>query len=434
MKKKIIAALILVPIIIFGIIVIFNPSLLPSDLLQVVRSLRDQGQELLRSTERSVGIPLKAEFYDSDFIITEFVSGLRSPTSMTFVGNDILILEKNHGIVEYIKNGIIQSEPALDVEVSFANEQGLLGILNVDSAIYLYFTEAENDGDKAIGNHIYKYTWDGETLKDPILINELPSKALWHNGGKIIADNNGNIFAVIGDQTNTYSPKEKYRILENFPNGDFDDTGVIIRVGIDNSITKPMESPNPLEHYYAMGIRNSFGIAIDPLTGHLWDTENGPEGFDEINLVLPKFNSGWVQAMGPATQDQIDNMSKIEGFAYSDPEFSWEKTVVPTDLIFPNSEPFKKYHNSLFVGDCLGNLYKFNLNEERTGFIINDPNLQDLVVNIVTNEDGIKSTESMDEILLGTGFGCITDLEFGSDGLLYIISLSDNVIYRIEPI
>ena len=54
----------------------------------------------------------------------------------------------------------------------------------------------------------------------------------------------------------------------------------------------------PLNLYYAYGIRNSFGMDFDPLTGNLWDTENGPEYGDEINLVEPGFNSGWNKVQG----------------------------------------------------------------------------------------------------------------------------------------
>ena len=56
----------------------------------------------------------------------------------------------------------------------------------------------------------------------------------------------------------------------------------------------------PLNMYYAYGIRNSYGMDFDPLSGNLWDTENGPGNSDEINLVLPGFNSGWQEVMGLA--------------------------------------------------------------------------------------------------------------------------------------
>ena len=66
---------------------------------------------------------------------------------------------------------------------------------------------------------------------------------------------------------------------------------------------------DPLNIYYAYGIRNSFGIDFDPVTGNLWDTENGPEYGDEINLVKPGFNSGWMVVQGiwrPADSEILD--------------------------------------------------------------------------------------------------------------------------------
>ena len=72
-----------------------------------------------------------------------------------------------------------------------------------------------------------------------------------------------------------------------------------------------------------MGIRNSFGLAVDPVTGYLWDTENGPDKFDEINLVKPRFNSGSSIVMGPADRVDFDlstlNPKPFENFVYSDP-------------------------------------------------------------------------------------------------------------------
>ena len=50
--------------------------------------------------------------------------------------------------------------------------------------------------------------------------------------------------------------------------------------------------------YYAYGIRNSFGIDFDPITGALWDTENGEIGYDEVNLIKPGFNSGMGTSYG----------------------------------------------------------------------------------------------------------------------------------------
>jgi len=357
---------------------------------------------------------------DPNFSIEPFVSNLTRPTSMEFIGNDILVLEKGTGNVRLVRDGVLQDEPVLHVDINSVSERGLLGITSNDNIVYLYFTEAESHRGKPIANRIYKYIWDGETLQNGILIRELPMDFTvgWHNGGKMITGLDGSIFAVVGDAKHE-------GILQNFETGELDDTGVIIRVDVNDSVLKPSESENPLRHYYAMGIRNSFGLAIDPFTGHLWETENGPGAFDEINLVMPKFNSGWKKFMGPADETKIKNLPIFFDYEYSDPEFSWESTFAPTGLTFVKSSHFKEYEDYLLTGVFItGEIYRFKLNSERTGFDFEDPQLQDLVLN---------SNETSDEIIFGVGFSGITDLKFGPDENLYILSFVDGVIHKVSP-
>ena len=97
----------------------------------------------------------------------------------------------------------------------------------------------------------------------------------------------------------------------------------------------------------------------------------------------------------------------------------------PTGLDFAQFQETDNYDNSLFVGDCnTGNLYKFELNKNRDGFDFTSSFLQDNVVN---------KNETMGEIIVGTGFGCVTDIERGPDGFLYVVSLSEGTIFRILP-
>jgi len=212
------------------------------------------------------------------------------------------------------------------------------------------------------------------------------------------------VYAVIGDNGN-------YGRLQNRPHDWKNDTSVILRV----------DPPGP---YYAIGIRNSFGITVDPVTGNLWDTENGPDEYDEINFVPENFNSGWIEIMGPTeNQTKIDSLPKYENYVYSNPEFSWQKPVAPTAIEFGTKELGQE--DKIFTVDCnTGNLYRFTLNSDRTGLVFESPELQDAVLNI---------GETGDEIILGTGFGCSTDIERGPDGFLYVLSLSQGVIYRIMP-
>jgi aldose sugar dehydrogenase len=104
----------------------------------------------------------------------------------------------------------------------------------------------------------------------------------------------------------------------------------------------------------------------DPITGELWDTENGPNSYDEINLVLPGFNSGWEQIMGPDSRDPqgLGNLVFFPGSHFADPRFSWFNPVGPTALVFLNSARLGvEYGNDLFVGDINNrNLYRFKVN------------------------------------------------------------------------
>ena len=282
--------------------------------------------------------------HDPEIVVEEFVTGLSSPTSISFVGSDVLVLQKNDGKVRLIRDGILQNNPVLDVPVSNNSERGLLGIESVGNDVYLFFTESLVDGGDPLGNRIYKYSWDGTNLINPVLIKDLPATpGPNHNGGVLAKDLNDNIFAINGDLN-------RNGMLQNFDSGDPDNTSVI----------SPIE---PSGQILAMGIRNSFGLTIDPITGNMRDTENGPSTYDEINLISPNFNSGWEPIMGPATQEEIDSLPGFENFVYSDPEFSWEDTVAPTSILFIDSISFPNYYDKVLVGNCQGTIYNFSLNE-----------------------------------------------------------------------
>ena len=343
---------------------------------------------------------------DSDFAVEKYVVGISgSPTTMAFEGNDILVLSKVTGQVHLFRDGVLQKESVLQENVTNEGEQGMLGITTVGNKVYLYFTASDTMGGEPLGKRVYSYDWDGQKLVNKTLIKDLLQTQTYHNGGAMTTDLNGSVYLVVGDAGH-------FGMLQNKLVGPPDDTSVIFRIA----------PPGP---YYAIGIRNSFGLTVDPVTGKLWDSENGPDFGDEINIVPPNFNSGWDLIMGPANKTQLENLPRILNYTYHDPQFTWMKTVAPTGLAFAKSPEYGKYQNNLFVGDCNnGNIYRFELNKDRDGFVFNSPQLQDKVVNY---------EDSMDEIIFGTDFGCVSDVVTGPDGFLYIVSLSDGTIYRIIP-
>jgi aldose sugar dehydrogenase len=389
---------------------------------------------------------------------TELIAeGLSWPTSMAFIDdNNILILEKNKGTVRLVSNGILQEEPVLEVDVNTKAERGLLGIAIIDKdAIFLYYTESsedDNDNDEEeIKNKVYKYQWDDEEklLVNPTLILELPATpGPDHVGGKMTIGPDNYLYAIIGDV-------KREGKLQNIVNGpDPDDTGVILRVNPEDGSPAPDNpfinnndgsSSSLLNKYYAYGIRNSFGIAFDPVTDILWQTENGPTEYDEVNVVKPGFNSGWNKVMGPISKSGIteDGLVNFPNSKYADPVFSWFPSLGITDIEFLNSSKLgDKYTHNIFVGDIgdltEGNLYYFKVNEDRTGIEFEDSSRN---ISSISNQTGLSDLIADDETemsatLLGTAFGGITDIETGPDGLLYILTLDrgadgEGKIYRL---
>ena len=356
--------------------------------------------------------------YDDDYMVEKFATGLQYPTTMYFVGDDILVLEKNTGkVIRISDNGVLYNEPALDVPVIQDNEAGLLGIVYLSNHVYLSFTESLSGFDKRdrenARNAVYQYDWNGEKLTNPILIKELPGHlSSIHHGGVITTGLNNEIYFVIGDQ-------EQRTTFQNIPIDATYETGSIFKIDT--------ESKNSVE-LFAVGIRNSFGLAVDPVTGYLWDTENGIDKFDEINLVKPGFNSGWISIMGPSYRVDADlstlNQKPFENFVYSDPEFSWHVPVAPTAIAFPDKDSFERYSDWLFVGDYNnGRIYNFQLNSDRTGFVFYNQKLSDLVLD---------DNDEVDEILFAKGFQGVTDIKF-HDGAMYVVVIGDGSIYKISP-
>jgi aldose sugar dehydrogenase len=403
----------------------------------------------MRSTNPTIDPWGGPTLHDDTLAIELVAEGLNSPTSMRFLDDStLLVLEKNEGRVRVISDGKLLEEPAIQVEVATGPEQGMLGIAisngdnnntTTSSSVFLYLTERNYQ--ESSRNLVYKYLYDEneKKLENSTVILDLPGEpGPFHNGGKItIGPNDGYIYAVIGDVSAGGG------MLDNQISGKPpDDKSVILRVDRDTGAAvqdNPFYNNNyagdmeKLQRYYAYGIRNSFGMDFDPVTGKLWITENGDDVYDEINIVEPGFNSGWHKIMGPIerTNFTVENdLIMFDGAEYQDPVFSWYAPVGVTDIEFFNSTKLgDKYYRNLFVGDInYGNLYFFEVNGDRTGVTFQDPRLFDLVADPVKEEGDVSELSSL---ILGEDFGRITDIETGPDGLLYILTYEDGKIYRI---
>jgi aldose sugar dehydrogenase len=380
---------------------------------------------------------------DSNLKAEVVFEGLTSPTSIAFLGpNDILALEKDKGTVQRIVNGKILAEPLLDIKVANEDSRGMLGIAvskggeQINSTnIFLYFTESPL-GEFPIGNRVYKYELVNNKLVNPKVLLNLPAEpGASHNGGAIMIGPDNNIYAIIGDVGGHRNQAQNQE-----SGGEPDGTSGILRITQDGIplTNAPLGDKVPINLYYSYGLRNSFGFDFDPITGKLWNTENGNDFGDEINLVEAGFNSGWNKVQGIWTLDGDEDIAEVSSLnpknglvdfggkgKYSSPEFTWHESLGPSAIKFLNSDRLgKQYENDIFVGDIdKGSLYHFDLNKDRTELVLDGP-LADKLADTDDENEGI---------IFGQGFGAITDIEIGPDGYLYVVGFQ-GTIYRIAPL
>jgi aldose sugar dehydrogenase len=383
--------------------------------------------------------------------------GLDGPVSMQFLGPDDFLVTENKGTVQRITNGKHVSQPLVLLNV--AENQGLLGIavqkktdsnqtgiINNHTYVFLYYTangkESElKQGKDGVSNRLYRYELVNSKLVNPKKLLELPAE-YDHNGGPLsIGPDKDSVYLSIGDLENESYKVVAHRALNNKTGMQADGSGGILRVTLDG---QPVDGgllgkTYPLNLYYAYGIRESFGMDFDPITGTLWNTENGANWGDEVNLVNEGFNGGWIKVQGiwrnvgdniPTASDITYSPSGLISFdgkgKYRSPEFTWNNTVGPTALKFLSTDKLgKKYENDMLVADVNnGRIYHFKLNNNRNALLLNGS-----LVDKLANND-----KELDKVIFAKGFGMITDLKLGYDGYLYVVVYNEGKIYRISPV
>ncbi len=375
-------------------------------------------------------------------------------TQFSFLGsNDILLLSKVDGKVLRVQNHTLLAEPLLDVNVTNQWESGLLGIAiskNVGKVyVFLYYSESMN-GDVTNSseiepsyNKLYRYELVNNKLINPKLLFTLPSPNHYsHIGGALQIGPDNNLYLTVGDMHGEKNETTR-TMAQNYKHGaEPDGRAGILRFTQDGEVagTGILGENYPLNHYYAYGIRNSFGLDFDPVSGKLWDTEVGPKSGDEINLVEPGYNGGWNKIQGmrktaidpeeeparaaSAINESLDLVDFGGKGKYSAPEFVWNKRVAPTALKFLNSRQLgEKYQNDLFVASFnFGEIYDFDLNGSRTKL---EP----------SNKSNSTIMEKLDvkNVMFAQRLGQITDMDVGPDGNLYILSkyLDTPTIFKI---
>jgi glucose/arabinose dehydrogenase len=283
----------------------------------------------------------------------------------------IFVADKDSGNVLVVEKGRVLPTPFLHLDVVSAAEQGLLGIA-LDPAfptqpwVYLYYSDPASHT-----NRLIRVRADGDTgAATQPLLDALTTENGYHNGGDIAFGTDGKLYLTIGEV------HEADRAQDPTDLG-----GKVVRLNPDGSIPadNPFGADNPV---YSMGHRNSFGLCVDPATGDLWETENGPASDDEVNRIVAGANYGWPGQLGPGGDSGL-----------TDPVLDFPQEIVPTGCAV--------WHGALYFGSyAYGQLHRLLL----------------------------PATPARDEVVREFPEG-ITDIEIGPDGGLYVSTIS--TIYRL---
>ncbi len=453
-------------------------------------------------------------------------AGISQPIGIVFLApDDYLVLEKSSGQIKRVIGGVVQAAPVLDLAVNSNSERGLLSMaldpeFPANPSVYIRWTESNTGADSTavlavplLGNRVDRFIWNGSTLvfdRNLIRLRSLQTDDIAvpghagtsngnpagnHNGGVLRFGPDGNLYVFMGDQG-------RRGWLQNLPNGPFltapfaDDTyggpeaddahlaGVILRLNTDGTASgdNPFfavgaalggEVGENLQKVYSYGHRNGFGMAFDPYSGALWETENADDAYSELNRIIPGMNGGWIQLAGPlsrvsswktieATQFAralqqvrypptraayngtlaLSRMFMLPGAVYVDPELSWKYEIGPSGTAFVAGDALgAEYDGTLWMGSSRsfsqvgangGSIYRIRLTADRLHVDTSaDPRLADRVADNLFRAQKFDGTES-ESLQIGTGFGTTSDIQQGPDGNLYVVSITDNAIYKIS--
>lgn len=387
---------------------------------------------------------------------TVLSSGVSVPIAIEFLSpsdpSRFLIIEKDTGQVKLVENGSVTAT-LIDLPVNYASERGLLGItldpnFATNNFVYLYYTLSSTGSDTNVqtnwtDNRVVRYRFTGTALVEPFTVVTFPrdlsqNNGPNHDGGIILFGPDGKLYGVTGDlNRGTFGNP---RIEQNTGSTSAAGVGGVFRLNSNGTI--PSDNPffshssSLIKQLFAYGIRNSFGMAFDPSTGKLWISENGPDKYDEINVVERGFNSGWRKIMGPDSRDatytengntpyNASDLVMLTNAYYDDPKFSWLTPLGVAAIGFVHSPRFNTgTRGNMIVGESnFSRLYMLPVNDDRDGFNLTG-DLADLVAD---------SSTERNLLTWGTSFGVITDIKVGPDGYLYVVSAYSNRVHRIRP-
>jgi glucose/arabinose dehydrogenase len=354
--------------------------------------------------------PEEQELSGTKYRVVPVVSGLANPWSLTFLPNGDMLVTERPGRLRVVRNGKLDPEPIKGTPTVWAVGQG--GLLEVlphprfadNQLLYLTYSKP-CPTDKQATTALMRGKFDGKALIDAkdLFVADNCNSGNPHFGSKLAFGRDGMLYMTVGERG------DRDRAQNTNIHG-----GKILRLTEDG--TAPPDNPfvGKLGHkpeIFSYGHRNPQGLAFQPGTDVLWDNEHGPQGGDELNIILAGKNYGWPVASygreyGPngAIVSQHPWKEGIE-----EPQLLWLPSIGISGMIFYTGDKFPQWKGHIFVGGLSGvALHRLAFNEK----------------------GGLLGREA----LLTASRQRIRDVRQGPDGNIYLaVDAAQGGILRVEP-
>jgi len=362
----------------------------------------------------------RAPYHPSaSFQVTTLIDNMPAPWSLAFLpGGNILLSERLPGSIRILDTKGVLSEPLAGVSELASPTAKDIGLLDVvldphfatNHQIFFSFFEYV-DGTNS-NTYIARARLDEgkRALRDAKVIFRaqpaMPSKRLGgKTGGRIAIAPDGSLFMTLGDRSDS-PPWDVAQRLDNH-------LGKIIHITPEGAPAPDnpfLGKPGVLPEIWAYGLRSQEGLAFDPGTGRLWETEHGPRGGDELNIIEKGKNYGWpvivhgIDYPGTAIGAGITHKEGME-----EPVYYWDPVIAPSGLAFYTGALFPQWRGSVFAGGLRGAM----------------------LVRLTIVKDKVVAEEP----LLADLHARIRDVRVGPDGAVYVLTDSGNsgMSYRTPP-
>jgi len=390
-------------------------------LLVVAAGTAQQVPQQQKQAKQPIGVPVPP-LGDGPFIfdtaeqhkirVSVITKGLSHPWSLAFLPDGGMLVTERPGRLRLVRDGKLDPRPVTGAPKVLAIQ--LAGLMDValhprfseNKLIYLTYNKPGEN--KRVATALARGRLEGQALidvQDIFVANWLPENANGYNS-RMVFGRDGMIYVSNG-ASNSDSSQD--------PNSD---RGKILRLRDDGTI--PPDNPfigraGYKPEIYSMGHRNTLGLIVHPVTGEIWNNENGPNGGDEINIIRAGRNYGWpVVSYGRWYEGpRVSEVPWKEGM--EQPLVFWVPSIAPSGMAVYTGDRFPAWKNNAFVGSM------------RTGEIPGTGHLERIVFND-------KMEELRREAMLTELHQRIRDVRQGPDGLLYLLTDEDaGALLRIEP-